>query len=81
MKRFDYSIQFTYWRESTKQVDTEVHPHYTNDNPLPVIAEEKREQWNLTYFCCINVHLFYKQRTVTDLEANIVTSDVLTTDI
>lgn len=48
--------------------------------PLHVIAEEKRAV-ELRYFCCINLDLFYKQKSVSGLEANTVTSDMIAVDL
>lgn len=47
----------------------------------PCYCRGKERAMELRYFCCINLLLFYKQQTVTNVEANIVTSDALTTDL
>lgn len=76
MKGFDYSLQFIHCRESWKWISTEVNDPYPNEQLLHVIAEEKSAV-ELRYLCCINFHLFYKRKRVTNPDVILY---VLTTD-
>lgn len=76
MKGFDYSLQFIHCRESWKWISTEVNDPYPNELLLHVIAEEKSAV-ELRYLCCINFHLFYKRKRVTNPDVILY---VLTTD-
>lgn len=76
MKGFDYSLQFIHCRESWKWISTEVNDPYPNEQLLHVIAEEKSAV-ELRYLCCINFHLFYKRKRVTNPDIILY---VLTTD-